>query len=78
MHAQTPTHVGSEHAAVGVIADGKGGTVADPALAWAEVAGLVEVNGDGSWKVTELGKAGLMRVLEQVVQHPPAEGRARR
>lgn len=54
-----------------VIPDGKEAT-AD--LAWARLAGLVEIGDDGDWKLTELGECGLMRVLEAVVRHPPAEG----
>lgn len=71
MHDQTPNHAISEHTTVGII---EGGMVADPAFAWAQVAGLVEVNDNGSWRLTEVGTAGLMQVLEQVVQQPPADG----
>jgi hypothetical protein len=31
------------------------------ALAWAEVAGLVRINADGSWSATDLAKAALGR-----------------
>ena len=41
-------------------------------LAWAEVAGLVRVNPDGSWTATELARSWLSRAEAR----PAAEGTA--
>jgi hypothetical protein len=38
------------------------------ALAWARVAGLVEIHLDGSWRLTPQGRAGMLDLLGQA--HP--------
>jgi len=38
------------------------------ALAWARVAGLVEIHPDGSWRLTPQGRAGMLDLLGQA--HP--------
>jgi hypothetical protein len=32
------------------------------ALAWAEIAGLIEINADGSWQPTAFGRAQLLKL----------------
>jgi hypothetical protein len=47
-------------------------------LAWAEVAGLVQVNADGSWSATELARAWLRRAESpQATTGDHSERRAR-
>jgi hypothetical protein len=45
------------------------------ALSWAQIAGLVEIHPDGSWKLTELGIAGVRRL--QGMAHPFEPGQPR-
>lgn len=41
---------------------------AEDALGWARVAGLVEINQNGSWQLTPEGFAGMLKLLGQA--HP--------
>ena len=49
-----------------------------PDLAWAEVAGLIQMNADGSWSATELARAWLRRAeSQQATTGDHSERRAR-